>query len=171
MNKYITRFEQFLQERDTPYTLHPNDLLEEFGFLSFKAAGEHCRLDMVFDADPDKDIAMCFVYFPFLVPASKRLEMTELVCRLNPRVIGCYEFDPDELTFRYRVSVDIEGGELVPRMIENMRDSAVAVCNRDFPAIMRLLHGGFTPKEACETEAEAAEIVPLETPPQGVMIQ
>lgn len=171
MNKYITLFEQFLQETDWSYTLHTTDEEAGLGFLSAKATGDNCRLDVVFDADPAKDIAMCFVYFPFIVPATKRNEMAELVCRLNRHVAGCYEFDIDELTFRYRVSIDVEGGELVPRMIENMRDSAVAVCDRDFPAMMRVLHGGFTPKDACNAGPEAPEATPIETPPQGVMIQ
>lgn len=171
MNKYLTLFEQFLQETDWSYTLHITDEDAGLGYLTCKTSGDHCRLDVVLDADPEKDIVMCFVYFPFVVTAEKKHDMAELVCRLNRRVMGCYEFDLDDLLLRYRISIDVEGGELVPRMFENLRDSAVAVCDRDFPAMMRLLHGGFSPKEACETGPGRETEEPLATPPQGVMIQ
>ena len=173
MNKYITLFEQFLNNADLDYKLHETDPVEGLGYLTFKMNGDYCRMDVVFDADPERDMVMCFVYLPFSIPPEKRHGMAELVCRLNRRAVGNYEYDIDDLSLRFKISMDVEGGELVPRMIENMRDSAVSVCDNDFPVMMRFLYGDFSPKAAYEAGRPAGDATtePGDKPPQGVVMQ
>jgi hypothetical protein len=49
---------------------------------------------------------------------------------------------------RYKTSVDVEGGELSPKMIENMMRANLMTMDRYFAGIMGVLYGDRDPAEA-----------------------
>ena len=151
MNKYIESFANFLNEDDWNFSRMETDEVNGLGYLTAKYSGDNCRMDVVFDADPEKDLAMVFVYLPVITPEAKRRDMAELVCRINRcMTIGSLELDMDDGDIRFKVTMDVEGGELAPTMIGNMRDSAIATSDRYYPALMAMLYGDKSPQEALD---------------------
>lgn len=151
MNKYIELFANYLDEDDWSFSRIETDEVNGLGYLMTKYSGENCRMDVVFDADPEREQVMVFVYLPAITAESKRCEMAELVCRINRcMTIGSLELDMDNGEMRFKVTMDVEGGELTPTMIRNMRDSALATSDRYYPVLMALLYGDKSPKDALE---------------------
>jgi hypothetical protein len=67
----------------------------------------------------------------------------------------------DEGTLRYSCAVAVEGSSLSCEMISLMENSAICGMDEHFPAIMAIVHGGKTAREAfdamlAETEQSAA---------------
>jgi hypothetical protein len=152
MNKFIELCADFLNRDDWNFSRFETDAVNGLGYLMAKYSGDNCRMDVVFDANPEKDLMMVFVYMSVMVPESKRRDMAELVCRINHNLsIGGFELDMDDGDLRYMVAMDVEGGELVPTMVQNMRDSSISTCDRYYPALMSLIYGDKSPKDAIES--------------------
>jgi hypothetical protein len=56
--------------------------------------------------------------------------------------------DMDDGELRYKVSVDVEGGELTSKMVSYMMGYAVVRMDKYYPGLMALLYGGATPADA-----------------------
>jgi hypothetical protein len=69
--------------------------------------------------------------------------------------IGNFELDFDDGEVRYKTSIDIEGGELTAKMIENLLRANLSTMNRYFTGMMELIYG----------EGDAEELIrEIETP-------
>src|SRR5262249_17088927 len=91
---------------------------------------------------------------PSNVPEEKRVEVAEFITRANyGLVIGNFEMDYADGEVRYKTSVDVEGGELTAKMVENVIRANVMTMDRYFPGLMGVLYGDRDPAEAiAETE-------------------
>src|SRR5262249_47600370 len=86
---------------------------------------------------------------PSNVPEEKRVEIAEFITRANyGLVIGNFEMDYNDGEVRYKTSVDVEGGELTPKMIENLMRANLMTMDRYFAGVMGVLYGDRDPAEA-----------------------
>ena len=122
--------------------------------------GVKCRntsLRMAFDAKEDKQIVLLYGLIDGRVPESRLAEAAEFISRANfGLLVGNFEMDWADGEIRFKVSVDVEGGELTPTMVRNMTNYCVVTVNRYYPSLMGVLFGNLDPAEAA-TAAEEAE--------------
>jgi hypothetical protein len=117
-------------------------------------------LRMDFEGDNGKWTCLAFAYdeservvftsvLPVEVAAEKRAEAAEYITRANFGMeIGNFEMDYTDGAVQFRTSVDIEGGELTPKMIQNLAYVNVTVTDQYLPGLVMVLEGDATPEEA-----------------------
>jgi hypothetical protein len=99
--------------------------------------------------DEEKQWFTFYSILPSNVPEEKRIEIAEFITRANyGLVIGNFEMDYGDGEVRYKTSIDIEGGELTPKMIENLMGDNLMTMDRYFAGIMGVLYGDRDPAEA-----------------------
>jgi hypothetical protein len=128
--------------------------------LRFKM--QHASYRVFFDVVPDLKRFAVYCYGPVDIPEGLRLQVAEFCARANYRIYnGKLEIQMDEGTLRYSCAVAVEGSSLSCEMISLMENSAICGMDEHFPAIMAIVHGGKTAREAfdamlAETEQSAA---------------
>lgn len=128
--------------------------------LRFKM--QHASYRVFFDVIPELDRFAVYCYSPVDIPEELRLHVAEFCARTNYRIYnGKLEIQMDEGTLRYSCAVTVEGSSLSPEMISLMENTAICGMDDHFPAIMTIVHGGKTAREAfyalfAETEQSAA---------------
>ena len=55
--------------------------------------------------------------------------------------IGNFELDFDDGEIRYKTSIDVEGGELIDKMIDNLLRANLTTTDRYFGGLMELIYG------------------------------
>jgi hypothetical protein len=115
--------------------------------LSFR--GEAGSWQCFATVDEEKQWFTFYSILPSNVPEEKRVEIAEFVTRANyGLVIGNFEMDYADGEVRYKTSVDVEGGELSPKMIENLMRANLMTMDRYFAGVMGVLYGDRDPAEA-----------------------
>jgi hypothetical protein len=115
--------------------------------LSFR--GEAGSWQCFATVDEEKQWFTFYSILPSNVPEEKRVEIAEFVTRANyGLVIGNFEMDYGDGEVRYKTSVDVEGGELTPKMIENIMRANLMTMDRYFAGLMGVLYGDRDPAEA-----------------------
>jgi hypothetical protein len=111
--------------------------------------GTHAVYTAFFFANEETRVLRCYLRCPFLVPRDARPPMSEAVTRANYGLpLGNFEMDLGDGEVRFKTSVDVEGGRLVPLMVRNMLAASMACCDRYYPAFMRVIHAGDEPADA-----------------------
>ncbi len=99
--------------------------------------------------DEDKQWFTFYSILPSNVPEEKRTEVAEFITRANyGLVIGNFEMDWEDGEVRYKTSVDVEGGELTPKMVENVIRANWMMMDRYFPGLMAVLYADRDPADA-----------------------
>lgn len=117
-------------------------------------SGQNGTYTVLVRAYNDMSILSSTTYSPFNVPASRRKEIAELLCRLNwNSIAGCMEmnFSSGELTCR--TEVDFEGGTPTQTMIGNLIHVSFMRMDTAFPMIMEVIYGNRTAAEFFENDA------------------
>jgi hypothetical protein len=115
--------------------------------LSFR--GEAGSWQCFATVDEEKQWFTFYSILPSNVPEEKRVEIAEFITRANyGLVIGNFEMDYADGEVRYKTSVDVEGGELTPKMIENLMRANLMTMDRYFAGVMGVLYGDRDPAEA-----------------------
>ncbi len=115
--------------------------------LSFR--GEAGSWQCFATVDEEKQWFTFYSILPSNVPEEKRVEIAEFITRANyGLVIGNFEMDYGDGEVRYKTSVDVEGGELTPKMIENLMRANLMTMDRYFAGVMGVLYGDRDPAEA-----------------------
>lgn len=105
--------------------------------------------DVFVTIDDTLRLVCCYCMLPVHVPADRRAAVADLINRINwPLVLGCLEMDPDDGEVRYRASVDVEGGQFAPRMLNNMLSMGLHTLDRYHEAVMRVVFGYVEPEDA-----------------------
>jgi hypothetical protein len=93
---------------------------------------------------------------PIQVPAEKRAAVAEFTTRANyGLILGNFELDFGDGELRYKTSLDIEGVDLVPAMLQPLTFVNVSTMDRYLPGLMAVVYGGQSPEAAVEQiEAE-----------------
>jgi len=125
--------------------------------LSFR--GEAGSWQCFATVDEEKQWFTFYSILPSNVPDDKRAEIAEFITRANyGLVIGNFEMDFADGEVRYKTSIDVEGGELTPKMVENVIRANWMTMDRYFPGLMGVLYGDRDPAEAvAETEESGHE--------------
>jgi hypothetical protein len=118
--------------------------------LRFKM--QHASYRVFFDVVQDLKRFAVYCYSPVDIPEGLRLQVAEFCARANYRIYnGKLEIHMDEGTIRYFSAVVVEGSTLSSEMISLMENSAICGMDEHFPAIMTIVHGGKTAREAFDS--------------------
>jgi hypothetical protein len=94
---------------------------------------------------------------PVNATPEKMRDVAEFITRANRGMrIGNFELDFDDGEVRYKTSLDVEGGELTNKMIDNLLRANLTTIDRYFAGMMELIYGEKTPSDI---------IKKIETPP------
>lgn len=134
----------FLREDQWRYEEIPGESAVRFGFT-----GKNARYDCFGRVNEDHEIFVFYTIIPLRVPESQRLEIAELLARINYGLnIGNFEMDMNDGEIRYKTSIDVEGGELAPRMVETLIAVNISTTDRYFPCFTDVMYAGTDPAEA-----------------------
>jgi hypothetical protein len=145
----------YMEEEDWKY-----EILEGETIIRFHFKGRAGRLLCYGEVDEEKCWLIFYSYLPVNAPAEKMAEAAEFVARANRGMrIGNFELDFDDGEIRYKTSIDVEGGELSDKMIDNLLRANLTTTDRYFGGLMELIYG----------DRSVADIVrKIETPPSGL---
>ena len=139
----FSRLIDFMEEEEWKY-----EILEGETVLRFHFKGSSGRLLCYSDVEESKDWLIFYSYLPVNSPPEKLGAMAEFVTRANRGMrIGNFELDFEDGEIRYKTSIDIEGGELTNKMIDNLLKANLSTMNRYFPGMMELIYSDKEPKE------------------------
>lgn len=134
----------FLQEDEWRYEEIPGEAAIRFGFT-----GRNARFECFGRVNEDHEIFVFYTVIPLRVPEAQRQPVIELVTRINYGLnVGNFEMDVNDGEIRYKTSIDVEGGELAPRMVETLLSVNISTTDRYFPAFADVMYAGLTPAEA-----------------------
>lgn len=134
----------FLQFDSWRYEEIPAENAVRFGFT-----GRNARFECFGRANEEHEIFVFYTVIPILTPESQRVQVAELIARINYGLnVGNFELDMEDGEIRYKTSIDIEGGELAHRMVETLLSVNISTADRYFPAFADVLYAGVSPAEA-----------------------
>lgn len=143
MARILSRLIDFMEEEEWKY-----EILEGENVIRFHFKGSSGRLLCYADVDEEKHWLIFYSYLPVNTPPEKLQEMSEFITRANRGMrIGNFELDFEDGEIRYKTSIDIEGGELTNKMIDNLMRANLSTMNRYFPGMMELIYSEKTPRE------------------------
>ena len=131
--------------------------VEDQPVLSMNFEGENGSWTCLAFAYDDHERVLFASVLPVEIPEEKRLEAAEYLTRANFGMeIGNFDMDFANGTAQFRTSIDVEGGELTPKMIQNLAYLNVTVSDQYLPGLVMVIEGDATPVEAIE-KVEATE--------------
>jgi hypothetical protein len=144
----------YLTEDDWKFNVVKDDTALVLSFRG-RAGSWQCFANV----DEERQWFSFFSILPSNVPEDKRAAVAEFVTRANyGLVIGNFEMDFNDGEVRYKTSIDVEGGDLTPKMIENLMQANLMTMDRYFPGLMGVLYGDRDPADAvAETEGGQAD--------------
>jgi hypothetical protein len=124
------------------------DIIEGHDLLRFFYKGKSGRILCYADVDENDRWLVFYSYLPVNTPAAKIHDMAEFVARANRGMrIGNFELDFEDGEVRFKTSIDVEGGELTSKMIDNLLQANLVTMDRYFSGMMELIYGDKMPKE------------------------
>ena len=97
------------------------------------------------------DLVLCFTRAPLFVPLRARRKVMEFITRVNRDLTyGCFDMSLDDGRLGVRTSVDVEGAFLSQEAVQNLASNNVHLLDRYYPALMEVVYGKRSPKEALE---------------------
>ena len=144
MGQLFEALVDYLTEDNWKFTVFQEDTAVVLNFR-----GEAGTWQCFANVDEERQWFSFYSILPSNVPEEKRPDVAEFVCRANyGLVIGNFEMDFDDGEVRYKTSIDVEGGELTPKMIENLMRANLMTMDRYFPGLMVVVYGDRDPAEA-----------------------
>jgi len=142
----------YMEEEEWKY-----EILEGETIIRFHFKGRAGRLLCYGEVDEEKCWLIFYSYMPVNSPPEKMTSVAEFLSRANRGMrIGNFELDYDDGEIRYKTSIDVEGGELSNKMIDNLLRANLTTMDRYFSGLMELIYG----------DKPAGEIIKkIETPP------
>jgi hypothetical protein len=117
--------------------------------LSMQFEGDNGKWTCLAYAYDERERFVFFSVLPVSVPEEKRTAVAEFLTRANFGMeLGNFEMDFEEGDVQFRTSIDIEGGDLTPKMIQNIAYSNVVVADQYLPGLVMVLEGDASPVEA-----------------------
>ena len=126
----------YMEEENWKY-----EILEGETIIRFHFKGNAGRLLCYGEVDEQKNWLLFYSYMPVNTPPERLGEMAEFVTRANRGMrIGNFELDYDDGEIRYKTSIDVEGGTLAGKMIDNLLRANLSTINRYFDGIMGVIY-------------------------------
>lgn len=142
----------YMEEEEWKY-----EILEGETIIRFHFKGRAGRLLCYGEVDEEKYWLIFYSYMPVNSPPDKMADVAEFLSRANRGMrIGNFELDFDDGEVRYKTSLDVEGGELTPKMVDNLLRANLTTIDRYFAGLMELIYGEKSPLEIIKR---------IETPP------
>ncbi len=111
--------------------------------------GKNASYRIFFSIKEENNRLVVYVVSPFNIPEEKRVAAAEFIARANSGMyFGNLELDLDDGEVRYKTSIDLEGGTLTEKMVENLIYWGYWGMDRYYPGLMALIYGGKSPAEA-----------------------
>ncbi|NMC32962.1 MAG: YbjN domain-containing protein [Veillonellaceae bacterium] len=134
----------FLQEDNWRYEEIPGETAVRLSFT-----GQNARYDCFGRVNEAHEVFVFYSIIPVRVPEAQRPLVAELLARINYGLnIGNFELDMNDGEIRYKTSIDIEGGDLTPRMAETLIAVNISTTDRYFPSFADVMYAGVAPVEA-----------------------
>ena len=125
--------------------------IEDQPVITMNFEGEHGSWTCLAFAYDDRERVVFTSLLPVEVPEEKRQAVAEYLTRANFGMeIGNFDMDFSDGAVQFRTSIDIEGGELTPKMIQNLAYLNVTVSDQYLPGLAMVVEGDATPVEAIE---------------------
>ena len=113
--------------------------------------------------------------FPIKIPEGKRRQAAEFIARANyGMILGCFEMNPEDGQLQFKDTCLCGDTLMDPKIIERHIDVGFRMCDRYGPALLEMLYGGLSPREAVEKaeadirprrQPEEQEVPPRQEPP------
>ena len=134
----------FLQEDQWRYEEIPGESAIRLSFT-----GQNARYDCFGRVNEAHEVFVFYSIIPVRVPETQRLLVAELLARINYGLnIGNFELDMNDGEIRYKTSIDVEGGDLTPRMVETLIAVNISTADRYFPSFADVMYAVVAPMEA-----------------------
>jgi hypothetical protein len=143
MTGIFSKLIDYMEEENWKY-----EILEGETIIRFHFKGSAGRLLCYGEVDEAKHWLIFYAYLPVNCPPEKTIDLAEFLTRANRGMrIGNFEMDYDDGEIRYKTSLDIEGGDLSSKMVDNLLRANLSTVNRYFAGIMELIYGEKSPVE------------------------
>jgi hypothetical protein len=152
MGQIFNAVVDFLTDDGWKYTILEED--NELLALTLSFKGHKGSWQCFAIVDEEKHWLRFYSILPVHVPEEKRLDMAEFITRTNyGLMMGNFEMDFQDGEVRFKTSIDAEGGELAPMMIDNLLRSNLVSMDRYFSGMMAVLYSERSPAEICEMQS------------------
>jgi len=113
--------------------------------------GESARISCFMDVMEEYQQLIFYAVAPIKVSEDRFPAAAEYLHRANYGLrIGNFEMDYADGEVRYKSSLDIEDGELLPKMVTNLAYTSARMMDKYLPGLMRVLYGDMEPAAAIE---------------------
>ena len=120
----------------------------------FPIQKEELTLDMFVDADDGAHTLTVFAYVDFEVPEERRNEVEALVTLASPRcLVGSLEL-LEVQKVRFRADFNLEDTTPSPNSISNMVGAAIMTCSELLPALVAVVTGGQSARDALDATSD-----------------
>ncbi len=144
MGRIFDAITEFLQSDDWPSTQVEDRTILRTGF-----DGDNGEFTCFAQAREQQEQFVFYSVFPVKTPPASQAAVVEFLTRANyGMIVGNYEFDYSDGEVRFKTSVDLEGVEMIEKVIRNLIYANVLTMDRYFPGLMRVIYGGITPEDA-----------------------
>ncbi len=156
MKTAIEHFGEFFEKQG--WSHHQSD---DKSAIQINITGKNGRWVCMAVADVEGESVAFISLFPSRALPQKQAACAELLMRINFGLKhGAFEMDFEDGEIRFRTALPIAPAEVTPAMIERMVGSNLLTCDAFYDPIMRVLHGGSSPKEALAKEEEKPSTQP-----------
>ncbi|MBA2671819.1 MAG: YbjN domain-containing protein [Gemmatimonadetes bacterium] len=125
------------------------ETVEEHSMVTLFLKGEQATYRMLIVTLESAGMVSCMTKGMFFVPAEHRAAIAEAMTRANYSLpFGNFEMDWSDGEVRFRTGIDVEGGELVEQMVNNLIGPGVTNMDRYHGAFMKIVHAGATAESA-----------------------
>jgi hypothetical protein len=154
-----------MEEEDRKY-----EILEGETIIRFHFKGRAGLLLCYGEVDEEKCWLTFYSYMPVNAPPEKMTAVAEFTSRANRGMrVGNFELDFDDGEIRYKTSIDVEGGDLTSKMIDNLLRANLHTIDRYFAGLMELLYGDKSAAEIIKRiETPSGELDPLDADDAGI---
>lgn len=117
--------------------------------IEMGVAGENGNYRLVATVDGDRSILRFLCFVEGKVPETRRRDVMEYLTRANyGLLLGNFELDLGDGELRFKNSADLEGAELSYTAYQNLLYLSVAMIDRYYPGLQRVITGSADPAAA-----------------------
>jgi hypothetical protein len=144
MGRLLGVVERFFDSADLTYQRIPDKPL-----LALSMTGDNAAYEVLVIEHEREEQLIVYTRYPTKVPQTLYAQGVEYITRANWGLkIGNFEFDYSDGEIRYKTFIDIEGGNLTPKMVQNLFAANFMTADRYYPGLARVIWGHVPPATA-----------------------
>ncbi len=118
-------------------------------WVRFSLVGDNSVYELTMLVDERGETVTLRVGTSYRVPEQLRLVACEFLNRVNCGLrIGSFQLDYEDGEVFFRAAMDVEGGALVPKMVDSLINAGIWAYDWYYPGLMRVTYCLQTPEEA-----------------------